>query len=532
MDEKKLLENFAKFLKVEDVLELKEQKKLKEQRMLDKLNQSLAKLVGENEQHAQIIEQEVSETIEALHQPEPIVEEIEPVAEEPVIVEEAGRQPMPELPTKNIINRSVEVISQAPQKKIQKAVDALPDGLRKELDVIKKSITDLHSLASRMSQMGGGGEVWFRWLDDVNRSTMGTGNDNWVLEYDAATKKVQFTEDIGAIRTILFNQNGPSQPLVAGQMGWNTAEDCLDIRQKDGTTVQVGLENYIQVRNTTGNTVTNGTVVRFAGAFVDDDYVPTIEPHIADGTIPPLYTIGVVTENIPNNTTGRVTVLGKVRDINTTGSDVGETWNVGDILYVSPTNPGKMTKVKPTAPNIVVSVAAVLKKDATTGILLVRPTIFPRLHYGVFSDRARNQTAAAINTPYKVKYNTTEIASGHVIQNDVDGNPSRIVALNSGLYNYQFSIQFVSTNAAAKNVWIWFRKNGTDIAHSATRISVTGNGVYFVAAWNFVVSMNANDYFQMIWATSDTSVSISSPAATSFAPETPGVVLTVTEAAL
>lgn len=525
MDEKKILENIAKLLNVETVLEDIEARKAKEQRMLEGLNKALGNLITENQEHQEVIEQEIIEVIET-----PVVEE--QVVEPEPIVETAGRQPMPELPTKDIVNRSVNMLSTIPQKQIQQAADTLPKGLRRELDVIKKSITDLHSFASRTSQMGGGGEVWFRWLDDVNRSTMEPGNDNFVLEYDAATKKVQFTENIGAIRTVLFNQNGPSEPLVAGQLGWNTLEDCLDIKHADGTTLQVGLENYIQIRNATGSPLTNGTVVRFSGAFTDGDYIPTAVPHIADGTIPPLYTIGVVTDDIPDSTDGRATVLGKVRDLNTTGSDVSESWNVGDILYVHPTQAGKMTKVKPTAPNIVVSVAAVLKKDATTGILLVRPTIFPRLHYGVFSDRARSQTAAVIDTPYAVKFNTTEINSGHTIANNLSGNPTRIVAANSGLYNYQFSIQFVSSNASSKDVWIWVRKDGVDVPHSATRISVTGNGVYFVAAWNFVLSMAANQYFELMWAVSDTSVSISAPTATAFAPETPGVILTVTEAAL
>lgn len=383
-----------------------------------------------------------------------------------------------------------------------------------------------------MSQMGGGGEVWFKWLDDVNRNTMTQANDNFVLEYDATTKKVQFTENIGAIRTVLFNQSGPSQPLVAGQIGWNFMEDCLDVRHADGSTVQVGMKEYIQVRNQTGSLITNGTVVRFESAFEDDEYLPTVLPHIADGTVPPLYTIGVATNDIPHNSTGRITVLGKVRELNTTGSSLGETWAVGDILYVHPTQAGKLTKIKPTAPNIVVSVAQVVRRHATLGILLVRPVIFPRLHYGVFSDRARSQTAALINTAYPVMYNTTEISSGHSITNNLSGNPTRIVAANSGLYNYQFSIQYVSSNASAKDVWIWSRKNGIDIPHSTTRVSVVGNGVYFAPSWNFVVSMNAGDYFELMWATSDTSVNIVAPTSTSFAPEISGVIITVTEAAL
>ena len=41
-----------------------------------------------------------------------------------------------------------------------------------------------------------------------------------------------------------------------------------------------------------------------------------------------------------------------------------------------------------------------------------------------------------------------------------------------------------------------------------------------------------NDYFELMWATSDISVSIVAPTSTSFAPEIPGVILTVTESAL
>ena len=100
------------------------------------------------------------------------------------------------------------------------------------------------------------------------------------------------------------------------------------------------------------------------------------------------------------------------------------------------------------------------------------------------------------------------------------------------MYNYQFSLQLVSSNASSKSVWIWARKNGVDIPHSTTQLTIVGNGVYSVAAWNFVVSMNANDYFELVWATSDITASITSPASTAFAPETPGVIMTVTEAAL
>lgn len=372
----------------------------------------------------------------------------------------------------------------------------------------------------------GSGEVNFRWLDDVNRHTMTDSNDNWVLEYDAATKKVQFTETVGPIRTVAFNLDGPLVPLVPGQIAYNLQEDCLDVRHADDTTLQVGLEQHMIVRNESGSTLANGAVVRFAGVLENGDVYPLVVPHIANGTIPPLYTVGILTNTLTNHSVGRATTFGKVRHINTTGSDVGEVWANGDILYVSPSTAGKLTKVKPTAPNIVVVVAAVLKAHATEGILLVRPTIFPRLYYGSFSDTT-NQLAALPNTPYVVKYNTTDIANGHRIV-----NTSRVVAENSGLYNYQFSLQLTSTNSAAKSIWIWARKNGNDIPNSATRITITGNAEYKVAAWNFIISMNANDWFELAWAVSDVALSIAAPAAETFCPAIPSVILTVTEAAL
>lgn len=537
IQQEKMLKGMAKLLGTESLLEEIEQKKAneqalidekreKERKMLESMNAALARLVNNNPEHAEAIQQEVEETIVAVAQEEPITIEAVAIEEEEVVVAENASQPQPELPKDDIITQTVKNISKAAPGEIQQKVDALPPGIRKELDILKKSITDLHRFATNHSQLGGGGEVWFRWLDDVNRSTMESGNDNFVLEYDAATRKVQFTENIGAIRTILFNQTGPTSNLVAGQMGWNTAEDCLDIHQADGSTLQVGLENYIQVHNHQGSTLLNGTLVGFNGVDEDTDHIIGV-PYIADANSIPSYVIGVLTNDIPDQGFGRATNFGKVHDLNTTGSDVSETWVLGDVLYASPTTAGKLTKVKPTAPNTATIIAKVVKVHATEGILFVRPIMPPRLHYGSFSYNNGNQTAASANTPYAVAYNTTDIASGHSISND-----TRIVAAVSGLYNYQFSLQLVSTNASTKDIWIWARKSGTDIPNSATRVTISGAGTYLVPSWNFIVSMNANQYFELMWAVSDTSVSITSPSATTFCPAIPGVILTVTEAAL
>ena len=58
-------------------------------------------------------------------------------------------------------------------------------------------------------------------------------------------------------------------------------------------------------------------------------------------------TIGIVRQNINNNQEGEVVILGTISEVNTTGSLQGETWADGDILYLSPTVAGRITKVKP-----------------------------------------------------------------------------------------------------------------------------------------------------------------------------------------
>jgi len=408
-----------------------------------------------------------------------------------------------------------------------------PDLVSKNVDDIRAKIKFLEQAIGRIAAHGpGSGEVNFRWLDDVNRSSI---NDNWVLEYDAETKKFQFTENIGPIQTVKFNTSHIHDEVrVPGTLCWSSDDRTLNLTHPNGVVQQVGQETFFLVKNETGSTITNGTSVRFSGATNGNGQARLlIAPWLADGTYPSLYVVGITTEDIEDGEEGLVTNFGKLRELNTTGSTVSETWQLGDILYAHPTIAGALTKVKPTAPQNVIPMAAVLKVSSTTGELFVRPTIYPPFRYATFADKT-TQTQSVINTPKAISYNTTEVTNGHRLDADpTDSNRiTRVTALVSGRYNYKFSIQLVSDSSAAKDVWIWFRKNGIDIPDSATRKTITGNGVYDVAAWDITVSMAENDYFQIIWAVSNVGVTIPAPAATAFAPAIPSVILNITEAAL
>ncbi len=310
-----------------------------------------------------------------------------------------------------------------------------------------------------------------------------------------------------------------------GSLSWDDTNQTLDIGMDYGVVQQVGMETYARVQNSTGVTIPNGTVVGFSGVGTANTLKVT--PYLADGSTPTLYILGVMTHDLPDSgEVGYCTTWGHVRDVNTSA------FSVGDILYASPTTAGGFTNVKPTAPDNVVPVAAVLKVGTTDGEIFVRPTIEQQQYYGVFSDTA-NKTAAAIYTPYAIALNTTDFSNGFS-----RGSPtSRVVAAQSGLYNFQFSAQVSSSSSNSQKLWLWPRINGVDVPNSGSEITVAGNSTVLVPAWNWVLSLDANDYFELVYAVDSTNVRIVSVAAQTGAngtatfarPAVPSIILTVTQ---
>lgn len=328
------------------------------------------------------------------------------------------------------------------------------------------------------------------------------------------------------IRYLEFHPEGTDIPPPSGSIAWNPVEECLDVHQPDGTVLQAGLETYIRVHNMTGGDLVSGDFVSFAGVMEphngSTEHVPTATKFVADNSIDPLLVIGVITETIANGENGRATTLGKVRDVDT------GMWNIGDLLWADPTTPGALTNIKPTAPNLVISVAAVLHSGNTDGVLLVRPQILEQIHYAKFSD-STTQTAAGSNTAYEVTFDTEDVSCSHI---HVDANAAgNVIIGEQGLYEFAFRLQAVSTNSSRSNIWIWARKNGTDIANSATKHSIESNGGVIAPSWSFVETMAANDVFQLMWATDSTNVGLAAPAATAFAPATPSAELSVKQIA-
>lgn len=148
--------------------------------------------------------------------------------------------------------------------------------------------------------------------------------------------------------------------------------------------------------------------------------------------------------------------------------------------------------------------------------------------YGAFED-STDQVAANTTTAYAVTFDTTDFSNGVTLSNS-----SRLNVSQSGIYNIQFSIQFTNTTNASQDVDVWFRKNGTNADKSNSRFGFAprkgvGDPFHTIAAINYFLSLNANDYVEIMWRPTDVGVSIEQyPAGTSpTRPSIPSAIVTL-----
>ena len=141
-------------------------------------------------------------------------------------------------------------------------------------------------------------------------------------------------------------------------------------------------------------------------------------------------------------------------------------------------------------------------------------------------------TVAVINTAYTFTFNNTftRADGSDLVYGVYVGTPtSRIYVDNTATYNFQFSAQIAQTSGGKHDMYIWPRVNGVNVSDSATQVSLNGGSGYAaVAAWNFVLNLQAGDYFELVYSANSTGVQIPYVAASSPVPAIPSVILTVT----
>lgn len=304
-----------------------------------------------------------------------------------------------------------------------------------------------------------------------------------------------------------------------GDISWDSTTGTLNIGM-NGVKQQVGLESFFRAYNNNTHDILNGHAVCFNSTGLFDTIGAT--KMLADGSISPLMTLGIATQDIPIGQFGYITNFGEVHDISTTGSLYGETWVAGDILYVSPTISGGLTKNRPIPPQITVAMAVVTKVDAVNGILLVSPRLLPQIVYGSYYSNAE-QTIPISNTAQPISFNNSVESFG--ITQNVDKTSFSVSA--ASLYVIDYCLNVRKTGGSVEKVWLWIMKNGVDIPNSASTFTVQGLSTEVNISGNFSVKLNENDTISLMLASDSTGIYLHNEPALLFAPASPSARVTI-----
>lgn len=125
-----------------------------------------------------------------------------------------------------------------------------------------------------------------------------------------------------------------------------------------------------------------------------------------------------------------------------------------------------------------------------------------------------------------MRLNTTSGANGVSLTNG-----SRVGVDFDGMYNIQFSTQLILTGGgnSSDDIDIWLNVNGLPLADSNTSVTLDKSNARSVAAWNFMVPLNAGDYVQLMWysTTGKTQILVVPP--TGGRPSIPSLILTINQ---
>lgn len=223
------------------------------------------------------------------------------------------------------------------------------------------------------------------------------------------------------------------------------------------------------------SSIAKGLPVYIAG-FDSDLHVVELADANGASTFP---VVGFTAEPLDSSNSKHIITFGKLTGLNTTNTvstlnPGGESWSVGEILFLS-TTPGGLTKTRPTGGTTAIQrVAKVLRVDATGGQLFIFNT---------------SRTAGVPNAPINQFYlgdtngnpQTIEFTKDITIQEFVR---TEILEVRQGLVvwvvpssfnGYKITEFIAKVSTLNDNVTLQINKNGTLITGTSTTIS-TGTG--------------------------------------------------------
>jgi len=285
------------------------------------------------------------------------------------------------------------------------------------------------------------------------------------------------TADGGVQGDFMQLNTGAGEANAVAKIYWNSSEGTADLGLLGGQVIlPLGQKQVARVLNNSGSIFNKSAyqVVKITAAQGQRLAVGLAQ---ANNDANSTDTLGLVAENIANNQEGFITTSGLITGVDTTGDLQLEDWNDGDILYLSPTTPGAITKVKPIAPQHSVIVGFVVYSHKTQG------KIFVKVDNGYELDELHNVRITAVADNNILQYN-----SALAVWENVAGTTTNI-AEGTNLYYTQarfdsaFAAKTTTNLAEGTNLYFTTARGdanfATNFATKTTTNLPEGTNLYF-----------------------------------------------------
>ena len=135
--------------------------------------------------------------------------------------------------------------------------------------------------------------------------------------------------------------------------------------------------------------------------------------------------------------------------------------------------------------------------------------MIPKNYYCIFYDTAKQTAFTSTATP--VKFNSNNTAN----------NPTRIVVLEAGIFQVNYHLQFIKSDAGADEIIVWFRKNSAAIAYTNNTYIIQGLGIKNTINNNFLLELDANDYIELFFSVKNVNTALQGTTSTTATPSRP-----------
>lgn len=195
----------------------------------------------------------------------------------------------------------------------------------------------------------------------------GSASGSFTGSFTGTANVTTITASAGLYDYIDLNTSASADPgFRTGRLHYGSASLSRDIEYDtdvSDTTIRLGQQLVLRVRNNTASTINKGKLVKVSGSAGSSD---VLHIHTAswENDLGSANTIGMVMQNISAGANGYILLDGVLSGINTNG------FNAGDMLYLS--SSGDYTNIKPSIPYHEVRLGHVGRAQSINGSAFIR----------------------------------------------------------------------------------------------------------------------------------------------------------------